>query len=172
MKITNLKTVIVGVSIGFSACAFAQWPNAILQQNLKQAQMRTADALQEQQRAMSMINNAGRNVSGAQVIRYSAQSYQSQANQTLQQMRLANQAIDNPTPQSLRAAQNMANWAEVGRSNLRVQEKQNVLVQRNRALNEFRQNTGRDFEYTDRPVVPGKLQDEWDRCNRALQRFQ
>ena len=167
------QTRIACVCICFATCAFGQFiqMDPLLQQNLQQAQMRTAAILQEQQRAMSLIDNAGLNANGGQVLHPTVQSYQMQANQTIQQMRLANQLIDNPTPQNLKSAQFLANMAEVGRSNARVQGWQNALNQRQKALNEFYENTGRKFEYTDRPEEPGELQDEWDRCNRSLERF-
>ena len=165
----RIKVVVICSVISVTACIGAQ--DLLLQQNLQQAQMRTAAILQEQQRAMSLIDNAGLNANGGQVLHPTVQSYQMQANQTIQQMRLANQLIDNPTPQNLKNAQFLANMAEVGRSNARVQGWQNALNQRQKALNEFYENTGRKFEYTDRPEEPGELQDEWDRCNRSLERF-
>ena len=173
---TNIKLCITAVVIGLAACVFAQdW---LLLQNLQQAQMRTEAILQEQQRGLDMINNAGRNANfsqpqgdgSAELFQSTVQSYQNMANQNLQLMRMGNQMIDNPTSQTLRNAQFFANVAVISESNARMQGFQNSLNERRKALNEFRRKTGRDFEYTDRPVTPGRLRDEWDQCNSTLER--
>lgn len=96
-----------------------------------------------------------------------------QETETQRTFRFINQVMNEKDPEKLR--QMAAYWQAVG--NAAEAQTQSMLRQRqsmaweakNRADQEFRQRTGRDFSSTMRPSTPGALQDAYDACNRVHQ---
>lgn len=108
----------------------------------------------------------------AQLYQATMQNYQNMAIQNQQQFQWAMNIVDNPTPENQRIAQMLGNTAEGELRSAQMQAQRLERDQKRAANWELYNETGKEYwQYTNRPVTPGREQDAYDNCNRVYQRW-